>query len=137
VQLVGKEAHRNQVDELGEEAAEGDEGGERVPSAGLERLGGQADLERKVVGLVEDAIGEALQVGLGERLAVAAMFEGVEVARGGTDAAGAEFVVAMGTAAGLSAHGPGTAARDLAGRFVWVSGHGGAPGELRIRNGEL
>ena len=47
-------------DELGEEAAEGDEGQERVGSAGLDGPGGQADLVGQVVGVFDEAAGDAL-----------------------------------------------------------------------------
>jgi hypothetical protein len=124
LQLGGVEAGGDQVGELGEEAAKGDEGDEGVADAALKRLSRQAYLEGKVVGLFEDVASEALEVGLGEGVAVAAMFEGVEVAGRRASATRAELVVAMGTAAGPATHGPGAAARGLAGSFVWVSGHG-------------
>jgi hypothetical protein len=57
-------------------------------------------------------------------VAVAAMFEGIEVAGRRARTTGAEFGIAMGAAAGVAAHGPGTAAGDFTVGFVGVSGHG-------------
>jgi len=124
LQLGGEEAHGDQVGELGKETAEGEKRHEGVASTGIERLSGQAYLKRQIVGLFDDKISETFEVGPGEGAAVAAVFEGVKVAGRRASATGAEFVVAVSAAAGLVAHGPGAAARNLTGGFVRVSRHG-------------
>jgi hypothetical protein len=124
-QLGGEEALGDVGDELGEEAVEGDEEQEGVADAVLEGLGGPAEVEGEVSGRFQDLGGEALEVGWGEGMAMAAVFEGVEVARGRTRATGAELGIAVGAAAGMAAHGPVAAAGNLTGGLVGVSGHGG------------
>ena len=108
---------------MGEEEAEGDEGHKGIAGTSLKGLDGKTYLEGEVVGLFGDMAGEACEVGRGEGVAVAAVFEGVEVAPRSACATGAEFSIAMGAAAGVATHSPGAASGDLAVGFVWVSGH--------------
>jgi len=123
VQLRGEYLDSDAVDELVEKAPEGDQGHEEVARASVDGLGGQADLQGGVVGLFEDAAGEIFEIGWGEGVGVVAVFEGVEVAGGSAGAPGAELSVAMGAAAGMAAHGPGTAAGDFTVFLVRVSRH--------------
>lgn len=127
LQLGGEQGVGDYGDELGEEAAEGNEGHEGVAGTGLEGLNGQADLEGEVVGLLDDVAGDVFEVGWGEGVAVAAVFEGIEVTPGSAGSPGAEFGVAMGAAAGVATHGPGAAAGDLTVDFVWVARHSRTP----------
>ena len=91
-QFGSEDAVGDGADELVNEATEGDEGCERVAArAGLEGLGSQAKLERKVIGAVGDLAGEAFEVGRGEGMSMAAVFEGIEVTGGCTGGTRAEL----------------------------------------------
>ena len=114
LEFGGAQAGSDNEGELNDEAAEGDEGQEQVVRTGLEGLGGEAKLEGEVGGVFDQEVGEVFEVGRGERVAEVAVFEGIEVAAGGTGRAGAEFGVAMGAALGVATHGPGVAGGDVA-----------------------
>jgi hypothetical protein len=122
-QLRGEYSDSDAVDELVEKAPQGDQGHEEIARAGVDGLDGQADLQGSVVGLFKDTAGEIFEVGWGEGVGVVAVFEGVEVARRSASAPGTELSVAMGAAAGVTAHGPGTASGDFTVFLVRVSRH--------------
>ena len=95
----------------------------RVRGAGLQGADEANDVLGELFGLVDDLAGEELEGRERDGMGAPASFEGVEVARRGTAAAGPELAVAMGPAAGVAAHGPVVAAGYLTAGFAWVSGH--------------
>jgi hypothetical protein len=136
VEFGFEEAGGDEGDELGEEAVEGDEDGEGVGGAGLDGLGGEAKLKGEVGGLFDGAEGEVFEVGWGEGVGVAAVLEGVEIARGSASAARAELGIAVGAAEGVAVHGPVGAAGVCAVGFVGVSWHFANSGFTNLRMDE-
>jgi len=109
---------------LGDDDVEGAESLEGIGGTALERLEGAADVEGKVIGLLNDLAGEDSEIGAGEEVGVLAVLEGVEVALWRAATARAEFAVAVCTTVDAAAHGPGATVGGLATGFVWVSWHG-------------
>ncbi len=123
LELGGKEGCGDPIDQTGEEAAEENEGQEGIAGASINGAQEEGDLLRELIGLVEDTRGEGLWLILGERVEIVAMLQGVEVAHGSACGARAELGIAVGTAAGGAAHGPGAAAGDLTESLERVSWH--------------
>ena len=123
VELGFEQAGGDEGEDLGQKAVEGDEDRKGVAGAGLDGLDGEAKLEGEFGGLVDGVEGEVFEVGWRERMGVAAVLEGVEVALGSASAARAELYIAVGAAEGMAVHGPVSAAGVCTVGFVGVSWH--------------
>ena len=123
LQLGGKHGGSDPIGQAREEAAKGSEGQEGVAGASVDGTKKEGDLLRELIRPLDDARGEGLQLVYGEGREVVAVLQGVEVVQRGPDGTRAKLCIAMGTAAGGAAHGPGAAAGDLTGSLDRVSWH--------------
>ena len=124
VELGDKELVGDAGEESGDEGLEGEEGLDGIVAAAMEGLDSEAEVVGELVGVVEDGLGEDAEFVGSESMGVVAGAKGIEVAGWSARATGAELGIAVGAAVGVTAHGPGMAAGDLAVGFVRIAGHG-------------